>query len=130
MRRLIGETQNDYEELTTTKAFAEKYQLIIVIKGAYSKIVFPNGAVCVNSTGNPGMATAGSGDVLTGVISGFLAQGYTPQDATLLGDFIHGKAGDLAAQQLCQESLIASDIIRFLPDAFKYLRESCAGFVF
>ena len=130
LRRLIGETQNDYEELTTTKAFAEKYQLIIVIKGAYSKIVFPNGAVCVNSTGNPGMATAGSGDVLTGVISGLLAQGYTPQDATLLGVFIHGKAGDLAAQQLCQESLIASDIIRFLPDAFKYLRESCAGFVF
>ena len=124
LRRLIGETQNDYEELTTTKAFAEKNQLFIVIKGAYSKIVFPDGAVYVNSTGNPGMATAGSGDVLTGVISGLLAQGYTPQDATLLGVFLHGKAGDLAAQQLGQESLIASDIIRFLPDAFQYLRES------
>ena len=124
LRRLIGETQNDYVELTTTKAFAEKNQLFIVIKGAYSKIVFPDGAVYVNSTGNPGMATAGSGDVLTGVISGLLAQGYTPQDATLLGVFLHGKAGDLAAQQLGQESLIASDIIRFLPDAFQYLRES------
>jgi NAD(P)H-hydrate epimerase len=130
LRRLIGETQNDYEELMATKSFAEKKQLIIVIKGAYTKIVFPNGAVYVNSTGNPGMATAGSGDVLTGVISGLLAQNYTPQDAALLGVFLHGKSGDLAAQHFSQESIIASDIIRFLSNAFKYLRESCAGFGF
>ena len=130
LKRIIGETNDDYEELMTVKAFSKKHQLIVVIKGAYSKIVFPDGAVYVNSTGNPGMATAGSGDVLTGIISGLLAQGYSPYNATILGVFLHGKAGDLAAQNLCQESLIASDIIRFLPDAFNYLRESCDIFSF
>jgi len=81
----------------------------------------PDGTVVVNPTGNPGMATAGSGDVLTGVITAFLAQGYEPREAAMLGVFVHGLAGDKAADCVGQYSLIASDIIQYLPEAFKTL---------
>ena len=76
-----------------------------------------------NSTGNPGMATAGSGDVLTGIILSLLAQGYTPENAAVLGVFLHGLAGDIAAEGLSYESIIASDIIKNLSDAFNKIRE-------
>ncbi len=83
----------------------------------------PDGNVLFNATGNAGMATAGSGDVLTGIITGLLARGYKQQDACVLGVYLHGLAGDLAANDLGEESLMASDIIQYIPRAFKRLQE-------
>ena len=121
LRRLIGSTNDEYDELMGAISFARAHNLIIVLKGAFSKIIMPDGTVVVNPTGNPGMATAGSGDVLTGVITAFLAQGYEPREAAVLGVFVHGLAGDKAADCVGQYSLIASDIIQYLPEAFKTL---------
>ena len=84
----------------------------------------PEGHIVFNTSGNAGMATAGSGDVLTGILLGLLARGYKQQDACTLGVYLHGLAGDLAAQELGQESLIASDIIQFLPKAFLLLKQA------
>lgn len=102
---------------------ADKYKLIIVFKGADTIIYTPESKYYVNSTGNNGMATAGSGDVLTGIITGLLAQGYSPVDAACLGVYFHGLAGDLAVEQLGHNSLIASDIIKFLGHAFIQFNE-------
>lgn len=94
--------------------FAQQYQVIVVIKGMYSAVVLPSGAIHFNSTGNPGMATGGSGDVLTGIITALLAQGYSAADAAILGVFQHGRAGDSAAEAKGQMAMIAGDIIDFL----------------
>ena len=83
----------------------------------------PDGKIYFNSTGNAGMATAGSGDVLTGIITALLARGYQPKDACIVGVYLHGLAGDLAAADLGEESLLASDIICYLPRAFKRLKD-------
>jgi len=117
--RLIGKKATSNERLIAQTEFSKKYKVIVVLKGAYTSISLPSGKVYFNSTGNPGMATAGSGDVLTGIILAFLAQGYTPEDAALLGVYLHGLAGDFAAESVGQESLIASDIIFNLGNAFK-----------
>ena len=101
---------------------AARQQIYIVIKGAYSAIVTPEGNVYFNSSGNPGMATAGAGDVLTGIILALLAQGYVPENAARLGVYLHGLAGDLAVEDLCYEGLISSDLVKYLPKAFKVLR--------
>ena len=95
----------------------------IVLKGAYTAVCTPQGNIYINTTGNPGMATAGSGDVLTGVIVGLMAQGYEPETAAVVGVFLHGMAGDLAVARLSDESLIASDIIRMLGKAFRLQHE-------
>ena len=100
-----------------------RQHIYIVIKGAFSAVVTPDGSVCFNPTGNPGMATAGSGDVLTGVILALLAQGYDPESAVTLGVYLHGLAGDIAAESRGVEGLIASDIVESLPEAFIRLRE-------
>lgn len=120
---LISTTRNSYEELESTRELAVRQQIYIVIKGAYSAVVTPEGNVFFNSTGNPGMATAGSGDVLTGIILSLLAQSYVPEVAVRLGVYLHGLAGDLAVKDLCFEGLIASDLIKYIPQAFKTLRE-------
>ena len=91
------------------------------MKGHYSALCLPDGTVLFNPTGNSGMATAGSGDVLTGIITALLARGYDQRDACAIGMYLHGLAGDLAAKELGKESLIASDIINYLPKAFKRL---------
>ena len=122
-KRLVGESNNDYDEFLKAKTFAREHQVIIVLKGAFTKVVLPDGNVYVNPTGNPGMATAGAGDVLTGGITALLAQGYKPEKAAVSGVFLHGLAGDLAAEALGQNSLIASDIIDFLPKAFTSLEK-------
>lgn len=120
---LISTTRNSYEELERTRELCVRQQIYIVIKGAYSAIVTPEGSVYFNITGNPGMATAGSGDVLTGVILALLSQGYNQELAARMGVYLHGLAGDLAVEDLgCEESLIASDIVAFLPKAFKELK--------
>ncbi len=121
---LISTTRNCYEELERTRELSVRQQVYIVIKGAYSAIVTPEGKVYFNSTGNPGMATAGSGDVLTGIILSLLAQDYGQENAVRLGVYLHGLAGDIAAKEVGEDSLIASDIIAALPKAFMELRNS------
>lgn len=119
---LISTTRNSYEELERTRELAARQQIYIVIKGANSAVCTPTGAVYFNCTGNPGMATAGSGDVLTGIILALLAQDYRSEEAVRLGVYLHGLAGDIAADDKGYESLIASDIVEYLPMAFRKLR--------
>jgi hydroxyethylthiazole kinase-like uncharacterized protein yjeF len=112
--RLTKKTINEFERLETAMAFASEHKVIICLKGAHTAVILPRGAVHFNSTGNPGMSTGGTGDVLTGIITGLLAQQYAPQDAAILGVYIHGKAGDVAAAQRSESALIASDLIEAL----------------
>lgn len=119
--RLAGPWKNDFERLVKQREMAIKHGLYIVLKGAHTSIAFPDGNVYFNSTGNPGMATGGSGDVLTGIITSLLAQGYTHGMASILGVYLHGLAGDLALEENTQESLIASDIIKNIGRAFRQL---------
>lgn len=122
--RIAGKTSSGFERLQRQIEFSAKYNCIIVLKGAYTSISVPGGKVWFNSTGNPGMATAGSGDVLTGMILSLLAQGYDPENAALTGVFLHGLAGDIAAEKSCFESLIASDIINSIGEAFNRIRRT------
>ncbi|MEN8116349.1 MAG: NAD(P)H-hydrate dehydratase, partial [Bacteroidota bacterium] len=117
-RRLVGETSNSYQRIQKQVEFSKEYNCIVVLKGAYTSVSTPGGKLCFNSTGNPGMATAGSGDVLTGVILGLLAQGMPSADAALIGVFVHGLAGDLAVREKSEISLIAGDIIEYMGRAF------------
>ena len=110
--RLFGTFQCDSDRIAFQKSMSAKYNVIIIYKTAHTAISMPNGKMYFNSTGNPGMATAGSGDVLTGLITGLLARGYTPQEAAVLGVFSHGLAGDMAATKHGLESMNAIDIIR------------------
>lgn len=116
--RIAGKADNGFERLRLQIEFAVKYHCIVVLKGAYTSIAAPQGKVFFNSTGNPGMATAGSGDVLTGMILALLSRGYQPADAAVLGVWLHGLAGDLAAAERGQESVTASDIIDNISRAF------------
>lgn len=102
---------------------AVKMNAAVVLKGARTVVAEPGGEARINLTGNPGMATGGAGDVLTGIIAGLLAQGFPPFDAAQLGVFLHGMAGDLACAELGEMSLIASDLINYLPKAFIWLKE-------
>lgn len=119
--RLCGDSKSSYERLEKSIGFARNYNVIVVLKGAHTSIAFPDGKVKFNSTGNPGMATAGSGDVLTGIILSLLAQKYTPEDAAIYGVYLHGLAGDKAAAIKTEEALIASDLVDYLPEAIKAL---------
>jgi NAD(P)H-hydrate epimerase len=121
-RRLAGPSTNDFDALEKLRAMAAKLKSYIVFKGAFTCIATPDGECYFNQTGNPGMATAGSGDVLTGMIVGFMAQGYTALDACKIGVWIHGLAGDFAAAELGYEALLASDIIKNLGKAFLSLK--------
>ena len=121
--RLEGHSADSYERLTKACNLAERLQGIVILKGHYTAICMADGHVMFNPTGNAGMATAGSGDVLTGIITGLLARGYQPKEACMVGVYLHGLAGDLAAAELGEESLLASDIIQCLPRAFKRLKE-------
>ena len=116
--RLFGKAENDFERNKLQRKKAQDYGVFIVLKGANTAIACPDGACWFNATGNPGMATGGSGDVLTGILTGLLAQGYPPQSAALLGVYLHGLAGDLAALENSQEALVAGDIIQYLGEAW------------
>ncbi len=122
MDRLAGNSTSCYERLAKAITMANSQQFYIVLKGAWTAIVTPEGNVYFNPSGNPGMATAGSGDVLTGIILGLLAQGYTQESAARLGVYLHGLAGDLAEQDLTEEGLTAHDLIDYLPKAWKKLK--------
>ena len=121
--RLVGHSADSYERLSKARQLAERLQGYVIVKGHYTAVCMPDGHIAFNSTGNAGMATAGSGDVLTGIITGLLARGYKAPDACVLGVYLHGLAGDLAANDLGEESLLASDIVRYMAKAFKRLKE-------
>ena len=119
--RLFGKTSDDFNRLQLARQQAEALNITIVLKGHFTAIITPGGKVWFNSTGNPGMATGGSGDVLTGIITSFLAQGYETEQAAIAGVYLHGLAGDIAASYHSQHSLIASDITEHLGKAFLQL---------
>ncbi|MGH7849166.1 MAG: ADP-dependent NAD(P)H-hydrate dehydratase, partial [Thermodesulfobacteriota bacterium] len=104
--------------------FARKHKVILVLKGARSLVTTPGGRVYVNTSGNPGMASGGMGDVLTGIIGGFLAQRLSPEDAAQLGVFLHGLAGDLCALERGQAGIIAGDLADVLPRTLSELPDS------
>ena len=119
--RLFGSTSDNFERNTLQTTMAQQLGCYIVLKGANTCIACPDGTCYFNSTGNPGMATAGSGDVLSGIITGLLAQRYSSFEAAILGVYLHGLAGDLGAASLGEVSLIAGDITSYLSEAFNYL---------
>ncbi len=116
--RLFGKADNDFDRLELLRGKAKSLKINILLKGAHTIVADTEGCCFFNSTGNAGMATAGSGDVLTGFITGMLAQGYEPKIAAILSVYLHGLAGDLAAKRIGQEALLASDIIDNLGNAF------------
>lgn len=122
--RLAGNCDNGFERLQKAQSFAQRYQVILILKGQHTVISLPDGKQFVNTTGNAGMATAGSGDVLTGLLLALLAQGYNPVESALLGVFIHGLAGDLYSDTHNPRTLIASDIPLYFSDAFQKLNLS------
>jgi hydroxyethylthiazole kinase-like uncharacterized protein yjeF len=123
LERLVGKCQDSYERLTKARELARTAGVYIVLKGAYSAIITPKGKCYFNTTGNPGMATGGSGDVLTGVVLALLAQGYAPQDAACLATYVHGLAGDIACKKQGMMGMTAGDIVNYLPLAWRMMEE-------
>ena len=121
--RLFGTSNSTSQRISKAQENAKKYKIYIILKGAHSLIATPSGQLIFNSTGNPGMSTAGSGDVLTGILAGLLAQGYSVEETATTGVFLHGRAGDIALEHESEESLIAGDVISCLGKAFKLLKE-------
>ncbi|WP_417871362.1 NAD(P)H-hydrate dehydratase [Winogradskyella sp.] len=117
LERLVGKWSDDFDKLKKTKEFSKAYNVIVVIKGANTITVFGD-KLYINTTGNPGMATAGTGDVLTGIITGLIAQGYEPLAATIFGVYLHGKSADISLEEYGYQSLIASHIIETLGEAY------------
>lgn len=116
--RLVGKWDNDFEKIEKQREFARRFNIYLVLKGAYTSIATPDGKCYFNSTGNPGMATAGSGDLLTGIITGLLSQGYSPGKAAVLGVYIHGLTGDLAAKKFGHEAMLTGDMAQMIGKAF------------
>ena len=121
--RLFGPSTDDYARIERAREKARERQWIIVLKGHYTYIAMPGGKGYYNSTGNPGMAKGGSGDVLTGILTALLSQGYSPGEAALLGVYLHGMAGDLAAADWSVESMLASDLVEHLGKAFMWVQK-------
>ena len=119
--RLTGNSKDSLERLDKLKNLSKDTDTVVVLKGAHTAIAVPSGKVYFNSTGHPGMATAGCGDALTGIITGLSAQGYEPEQAAVFGVYLHGLAGDLAGCDKGMEGLITRDLIEHLPDAYKQL---------
>ncbi len=121
--RLAGHSESSYERLQKARAFAQKYKLVVVLKGAYTAVVSDSCECYFNTTGNPGMATAGSGDVLTGIILALLSQGIEPLSAARLAVYVHGLAGDVCAKKMGQTALMSGDIVEALPDAWRFFED-------
>jgi NAD(P)H-hydrate epimerase len=119
--RLAGKSKDNFDRHRLQREFSARYQCFVVLKGAHTVTTTPDGLSFFNTTGNPGMATGGSGDVLTGILTGLMAQGYSSLEACLLGVFIHGMAGDIALKEQGYEALIAGDIINNLGKTFQTL---------
>ncbi len=122
-RRLVGDWKNDFHKLDVLKEFSAKYKVVVVLKGANSVITVPSGDQYFNPTGNPGMATGGSGDVLTGIVASLLGQWGDAVYAAVAGVYLHGLAGDLASLELGEDSLNATDIIDYLPDGIQEINQ-------
>ena len=120
--RLTQAVSNHYERIKLQQEFAQRYQVYLVLKGGNTSVACPDGSVFFNAAGNPGMATGGSGDVLTGMITSLLGQGYESKQAALTGVYLHALAGDMAASAKGQEALIASDIIESIGFAYKCIQ--------
>jgi hydroxyethylthiazole kinase-like uncharacterized protein yjeF len=120
--RLFGPSPNDFARLDRAREKAKQHRIIIVLKGHYSFVAMPGGKGYFNSTGNAGMAKGGSGDVLTGILTALLSQGYSPGEAALLGVYLHGLAGDCAAQRWSQEAMLPSDLTDQLGNAFQIIQ--------
>ncbi len=127
LERLVGHCANSYDRMNRARGLAISHHCFVILKGHYTMVCAPTGEVFFNTTGNPGMATAGSGDVLTGILTSLLAQGYLSSEAAILGVWLHGLAADIAASTLSEESLTASDIINHLPHAFRSLKGKREG---
>lgn len=121
--RLFGKSPCRYHSIMSVRTTARDYDITILLKGAYTTIIAPDGNLYFNSTGNPGMATGGSGDVLTGIIVALLAQGHDSTEAARIAAYVHGLAGDLAAVELGERALTAGDITAYLPKAWKLLEK-------
>jgi len=119
--RLFGPSANDFDRVFLALQKAKELNCLIILKGHYTFIATSDGRGFFNSTGNAGMATAGSGDVLTGILTGLLAQGYSSVEAAILGVYLHGLAGDLAAKSSSMESMLAGDIVEHLGKAFRFI---------
>lgn len=117
LERLIGSWKDDFDKLKKAKSFAKKYKIVLVIKGANTITVFQD-KFYINITGNPGLATAGSGDVLTGIITGLISQGYKALIAAIFGVYLHGRSADIAVEDFGYQSLIASHVIDYLGEAY------------
>lgn len=122
--RLTSKVENHFNRLEILQAFAVRFKVNVILKGAYSAIALSDGNVYFNPTGNPGMATGGTGDVLTGILLGLKASGYSSRESCILGTWLHGKAADLAIHDTSEPAMIASDIINYLGKAFLYLTSS------
>ncbi len=116
--RLFGVCTDDFQRIQVAREQSKRLQIIIILKGHFTFMAVPGGSGFYNSTGNPGMAKGGSGDALTGILTGLLAQGYSAIEAAILGVFIHGMAGDLAAKEFSEPAMLASDLIECLGKAF------------
>ena len=125
MARLCGITPEEVQanRLALARQKAAEWQVTLVLKGARTIIAAPDGRAAINPTGNPGLATGGTGDVLTGIIAGLLGQGLPPFTAAVAGAFLHGAAGDLAAREMGEAGLLAGDVALYLPAAWQALKE-------
>ena len=119
---MFGSSGDSMQRVELARILAMRYNLHLVLKDRYTVIVTPEGECWYNTTGNAGLATAGSGDVLAGIITGLLAQQYTPTAAAILGVYLHGKAGEHASRKYSMEAMIASDIIDQLGASFSNLK--------
>lgn len=122
-KRLAGEENDPFKRLSIQRELSRKYHIIIVLKGRYTLISLPDGTVVINPTGNPGMSTAGSGDVLTGIITAFRSQGYSALASAVCGVYLHGFSGDMAAEKQGETGLIATDLIEQIPSALKKIMQ-------
>lgn len=129
LSRIVGSWGNDFEKIEKVKVFAREHQFYVLIKGANSAMVMPDGQLYFNSTGNVGMATGGSGDILTGIVSSLLGQGYSSKEALIMGVYIHGRAADIAVKTIGTYSLLPSDTINYLADALIALEQEYDGMV-
>ncbi len=122
-KKLSGDQEDDMARLSALQQFSLRYNCITILKGAHTAIAMPDGNLFFNSSGNPGLAKGGSGDVLTGILLGLLSSGYNAPQSALIGVYIHGLAADLCAEEMGLEGILASDVIKKLPAAFKMLQQ-------
>jgi hydroxyethylthiazole kinase-like uncharacterized protein yjeF len=124
LERLLGKWEDDFDKLDKIRAFSTKYKVVIVAKDAYTFIIDGNN-VYINNTGNAALATGGTGDVLTGIITGLLAQGYAPADAAIFGVYLHGLTADIASTETGHQAFTASDVINYLGKAYLRIEAEC-----